>query len=70
MYALQGLREVVPISLSQNIDELPGHLQQQHGDELPVSPLYMQRCWARISRQYMHQTISIAWARTHAMLLT
>ena len=41
MYALQGLREVVPISLSQNIDELPGHLQQQQSDELPVSPLYI-----------------------------
>ena len=51
----RGCTLVVPISLSQNIDELPGHLQQQQSDELPVSPLYMLRCWARISRQYMHQ---------------
>ena len=53
MYSLQGLRETVPISLSQDISDLPLHLQGRA--DLPVCPLYAQRRWARISRQYMHE---------------
>ena len=53
MYSLQGLRETMPISLSQDISDLPLHLQGRA--DLPVCPLYAQRRWARISRQYMHE---------------
>ena len=53
MYSLQGLRDTVPISLSQDISLLPTELQND--PELPVSPLFLQRRWARISRQYMQQ---------------
>ena len=55
MYTLQGLRETVPLSLSQDIADLPTHLQSSDSVNLPVSPLYLQRRWARISRQYMHE---------------
>lgn len=43
----------MPISLSQCIDDLPASMKDR--DNLPVSPLYLQRRWARISRQYMHE---------------
>ena len=46
-----GLRETVPISLSQDKSDLPAHLADR--EDLPVAPLYLQRRWARISRQYM-----------------
>ena len=52
-YTLQGLRDTVPLSLSQDISELPEELRDS--PDLPVSPLYLQRRWARISRQYMHE---------------
>ena len=53
-YSLSALRSCVPIALSQTVEELPEELrdEQKHPD-LPVSPLYKQRRWARISRQYM-----------------
>jgi hypothetical protein len=51
LYTLPGLRETVPISLSQNIDDVPMHLRGS--DNLPVAPVLLQRRWARISRQYM-----------------
>ena len=51
MYSIQGLRDTVPLSLSQSLDDLPQAGQQR--SDLPVSPLYLQRRWARISRQYM-----------------
>lgn len=50
-YSLQGLRETVPLSLSQSIDELPSHMR--HDENLPACPVLMQRRFARISRQYM-----------------
>ena len=55
MYTLQGLRETVPISLSQDVADLPQLLQSSDRLDLPVSPLYMQRRWARISRRYMQE---------------
>ena len=51
LQGLQGLRETVPISLSQDLSDLPLHLSGR--EDLPVSPLYLQRRWARISRRYM-----------------
>ena len=51
LYTLQGLRETVPTSLSQDLSDLPLHLSDR--EDLPVSPLYLQRRWARISRRYM-----------------
>lgn len=53
LYTLPGLREVVPISLSQDIGDVPQHMLSQL--DVPVAPLFLQRRWARISRQYMFQ---------------
>ena len=52
-YTLQGLRDTVPLSLSQDISDLPQHMKSY--SSLPVAPLYLQRRWARISRQFMHE---------------
>ena len=51
LYTLPGLRETVPISLSQNTSSLPAHLRG--GPDLPVAPLFLQLRWARISRAFM-----------------
>ena len=51
LYTLQGLRETVPLSLSQDLSDLPSHLSDR--EDLPVCPLYVQRRWARITRRYM-----------------
>ena len=48
-----GLRGVVPIALSQSLDELPDELRESA--DLPVSPLLKQRRWARISWRYVHE---------------
>ena len=45
------MRETVPISLSQELSDLPAYLAGQ--EDVPVAPIYLQRRWARISRQYM-----------------
>ena len=50
-YTLSALRVCVPIALSQTRDELPEELRTSA--DLPVSPLFKQRRWARISRQFM-----------------
>mmetsp|Transcript_22928 Transcript_22928/g.58312 ORF Transcript_22928/g.58312 Transcript_22928/m.58312 type:complete len:233 (-) Transcript_22928:77-775(-) len=56
-YSLSALRVCVPIALSQTLDDLPAELrlEVENGErkDLPVSPLFKQRRWARISRQYM-----------------
>ena len=49
-YSLSGLRSVIPIALSQSLDEVPEALRGS--DELPVSTLLKQRRHARISEQY------------------
>ena len=51
LYTLPGLRETVPIALSQDLSDLPAHLADKEG--LPVCPLLLQRRHARISRQFM-----------------
>lgn len=51
LYTLAGLREIVPLSLSQDLSDVPEHLA--HRQDLPVAPILLQRRWARISRQYM-----------------
>ena len=51
-YTLQGLRETVPLSLSQDLSDVD-HMHD--ATDLPVAPLYLQRRWASISRQYMHE---------------
>ena len=51
LYTLPGLRETVPTSLTQDLSKLPLHLANQ--SDLPVAPLFLQRRWARISRQFM-----------------
>ena len=48
-----GLRGVVPIALSQSLDELPDELRESA--DLPVSPLLKQRRWARISWRYVRE---------------
>ena len=53
MYTLAGLRETIPISLSQDLSDLPEHMVSQV--DVPVAPLFLQRRWARISWQYMLQ---------------
>ena len=53
LYTLPGLRETVPFSLSQDLNEIPADRSGQ--EDLPVAPLYLQRRWARVSRQYMHE---------------
>jgi hypothetical protein len=45
LYTIPGLRETVPLALSQDLTDVPA-------DGAPVSPLYLQRRWARISRQF------------------
>jgi hypothetical protein len=50
MYTLQGLRDTVPLSLTQDLSEI---VDMSDSSDLPVAPLYLQRRWARISRQYM-----------------
>ena len=49
-YTLTGLRTIVPLALSQSLDEIR---EDMCGDsELPVSPVRKQRRWARISLQW------------------
>ena len=58
LYTLPGLRETVPLSLSQDIWEIPASMIDEHGqvpDDMPVAPLLLQRRWARISRRYMDE---------------
>ena len=49
-YTLIALRACVPIALSQTLDELPEEVRTS--PNLPVSPLFKQRRWARISWRY------------------
>ena len=53
LYTLPGLRETVPLSLTQDLSEIPAGRRGQA--DLPAAPIYLQRRWARISRQYMHE---------------
>ena len=49
-YSLVALRAMVPICLSQSLDELPADLRGS--PELPACPVYAQRRHARVSWQY------------------
>jgi hypothetical protein len=49
------LRETVPLALSQDPWDVPA-------DGEPVAPIYLQRRWARISRQFMHEYLKGAKA--------
>ena len=49
-YTLAGLRTIIPLALSQSLDEIPEEMRG--GLELPVSPVRKQRRWARISLQW------------------
>ena len=49
-YSLVALRACVPIALSQTCEELPEELRMS--PDLPVSPLFKQRRWARVSWRY------------------
>jgi hypothetical protein len=49
-YTLSALRTCAPIALSQTLDELPEELRSDLN--LPVSPLFKQRRWARILWRY------------------
>lgn len=51
LYTLNGLRETVPLSLSQELSDVPQHFADR--EDMPVAPILLQRRWARISRQYM-----------------
>jgi hypothetical protein len=51
LYTLPGLRETIPIALSQDLDDLTS--TKKNDPELPCAPLLLQRRWARISRRYM-----------------
>ena len=50
LYTLAGLRETVPLSLSQDASDVPQRLTDS--EELPVVGLLMQRRFARISHQF------------------
>lgn len=53
LYTIAGLRETVPISLSQDLSDIPQHLKES--EDFPVANIFEQRRWARISRQYMRE---------------
>lgn len=64
LYTLPGLRETVPLSLSQDLSDVPASMldmlteHAEHGNpplDMPVAPLHLQRRWARISRRYMRE---------------
>ena len=42
---------MVPLSLSQELSDIPTWAQGMA--DVPVMPVYLQRRWARITRQYM-----------------
>ena len=48
LYTLPGLRETVPLALSQDLSDVPP-------DTDPVASIFLQRRWARISRQYARE---------------
>ena len=48
LYTLPGLRETVPLALSQ-------YLADVSDGGAPVASVYLQRRWARISRQFMRE---------------
>ena len=50
---MPGLRETVPLSLSQDMSDIPEWAEKLDESDVPVMPLFLQRRWARISRQYM-----------------
>ena len=50
-YTLVALRACIPVALSQSLDELPEELRAS--PDLPVSPLFKMRRWARVSWRYM-----------------
>jgi hypothetical protein len=56
-YSPAALRKIVPIALSQSLDEIPEDIQSDPAlmRELPVSPIRKQRRWARISLQYAEE---------------
>ena len=76
LYTLPGLRETVPLSLSQDLSDIPVSMLDEHGNpppDLPVAPLFLQRRWARISRRYMQEYLkgadgceAIRAVKTHA----
>ena len=49
-YSLPGLRAVLPVALSQSLEDLPADIRSSA--DLPVSPLLKIRRWFRISWQY------------------
>lgn len=53
LYTLPGLREIVPLSISQDLSDLPTWAADM--EDVPVMTVYLQRRWARISRQYMEE---------------
>lgn len=58
---------MVPISLSQDLSDVPAWAQ--HMTDVPVMPLYLQRRWARISRQYMFAYLKGANAEEAALIV-
>ena len=48
LYTLPGLRETVPLALSQDLADVSD-------GSAPVASVYLQRRWARISRQFMRE---------------
>ena len=50
LYTLAGLRETIPIALSQDLTDVPVAMQDR--TDLPVIPVLLQRRHARISWQY------------------
>ena len=50
LYTLAGLRETIPLGLSQDLSDVPVSMQDR--TDLPVAPVLKQRRWARISWRY------------------
>jgi len=53
LYTLAGLRETIPLALSQDLSDVPVSMRDR--TDLPVAPVLKQRRWARVSWQYAHE---------------
>ena len=53
LYTLAGLRETIPIALSESLTDVPVAMQDR--TDLPVASVLKQRRWARISWQYFYE---------------
>jgi hypothetical protein len=70
-YSLAALRAIIPIALSQSLDEIPEELRSDPilMRELQVSPIRKQRRWARISLQYAEEFSKVPRSEADAVTI-